>query len=99
MEVLLAVVGDAALDSSRIKKVGNQDRRLKSGSHRIKMEGPSREAEYALRRPVAAKHMQQVRRRATGPAPDYCDSRRQSLARRGAWDVLFAIVVEQISDV
>ena len=99
LEMLLAVVVDAALDASRTKKVGNQDRGLKPRSHGIKMESSSPEIQHTFRSPMAAEHVEQVAVHRLVPHGVVAVEGWQALTRSGARYVLFAVVVEQVSNI
>ena len=62
------------------------------------MERSSSETQDALRRPAATEDMQQVGINGLIAHWVVAIGRWQALTRRGAGDMLFAVVVEQISD-
>ena len=97
--MLFTVVTNAALDSPRIEKVSDQNRGLKPRSHRIKMEGSSPEVQHTFRSPVTAKNVEQVAIRRLVTKGIVAVERWQALAWSGARNVLFAVIVEQVSDV
>src|ERR1700693_524552 len=99
LEMLLTVVGNASLDSPRIKKVGNQDSRLEPRPCRIKVEDSSSEVHDALGRPAAAEHMKQIGVQRLVLHGVVAVEGGQALTRRGARYVLFAVVIEQVSNI
>src|SRR5580692_12972625 len=58
LEMLLAVVGYAALDAAGIKEVGDQERRLKPGAYGIEVEGSAAKAEDGFGSPVSPEQME-----------------------------------------
>src|SRR6266446_8521736 len=99
LEMLFAVVVHAALNAPRTKKVGNQDGRLKPRSHGIKMEDSSSEVQHTLRSPMASEHMEQVAVNGLVPDGVVAVEGWQALTGSGARYVLFAVVVEQVSNI
>src|SRR5229473_3169457 len=99
LETLFTVVVDAALDAPRIKKVGNQDGRLKPCSHGIKVEDSSSEVQHTFRSPMASEHMEQIAVHGLVSDGVVAVEGWQALTGSGAWYVLFAIIVEQVPNI
>src|SRR5712692_5737233 len=97
--MLFTVVVDAALDAPRIKKVSDQDCRFKPRSHGIKMEDSSSEVQHTFRSPMASEHMEKVAVHGLVPDGVVAVEGWQALTGSRARYVLFAVVIEQVSNI
>ena len=99
LEVLFAVVMNAAREAARVEKVSDDDGGLKASPDGIEVEIPDAKVERGLRCPVATENVNQVG--VDGLVEDgiVAEGGRQSLAWGGARNELFAIIVEEVADV
>src|ERR1700720_1766992 len=89
----------ATLDSTGIKEIGNQQRRLKPGTHGIEVKSSACKVDDTFRGPMSVEQMKQVGVCRLIAHRIVAIEGGQSLTRSSAWQMLIAFVVEQITDV
>src|SRR5580700_4806505 len=97
LKMLVLVLVYSALDPPGVKEVRHKERRLQSGSDRVEMESSPAEIKNALRSPVRAEYMQEVRVESLIVDGIVAIKRGQSLSRSGARYVLVSFIAKHVS--